>query len=83
MLLSLLFHDDGDSLVGFFQNSLKKSPVVRVDEDQFTRSVSLLSVVAMNFCDDFANIPGTHKIQCNVRLEDQNAMPRNGPEAQI
>jgi hypothetical protein len=58
MLLSLLVYDDCGSLFSFFQNSLKKFPLIRVDKGQFARSISLLCFVVMRFCDGFANRPG-------------------------
>jgi hypothetical protein len=46
---SLLFHHDDDWFPNFFQDSLTKSSVMRVNEGKFLQSVSILGIVVIVF----------------------------------
>jgi len=70
MLLSLLFHHSGHHSVDFFDNSLRKSPVM------VSQSLFILWIVAMSFCNGISNGPDPSKIECNVRCEHQSSLPR-------
>jgi hypothetical protein len=55
-----------------FRIVFTKSLVMRVDEDEFLPSISVLCVVAMSFCDGFTNCPEKPRMPCDVRWEQEN-----------
>jgi len=72
MSLSVLFHDENHWLPDLSRNLLTKSSVMRADEGELFRFVSILCVGAIGCCDGWTNNPNKPTIQTNVRWEREN-----------